>query len=78
LVSAHQEFQRETRDPFLDPTNREAYITEQRDYCDWRYKATPDFHWNHVANFREWREARNHPRCTGVVTQISTQIEWEL
>ena len=61
LKDAFHQFQKETRDPFLDPTNCEAYITEQIDYLDWRYKTTPDFHWKHVDAFREWREARSHP-----------------
>ena len=56
MIEALQKFQRDTRDPFLDPANRQAFIDEQADYHDWRYKTTPNFKWNYVDAFREWRE----------------------
>jgi len=59
LIAAHQKFQQETRDPFLDPANRHAYSAEQADYLDWRYKTTPGFKWDYVDAFRKWRE--QHP-----------------
>ncbi|MCF7687795.1 MAG: sulfatase [Cephaloticoccus sp.] len=58
LVAAHHEFQHNTLDPFSDPANLKAFIREQADYFDWRYKTTPNFQWAHVAAFRQWRETR--------------------
>jgi len=59
LQDAFHHFQRITRDPFIDPANRDAYLTEQRDHEDWRYKTTPHFQWAHVDAFRNWREEQN-------------------
>lgn len=56
LIEAFKKFQRDTSDPFLDPANRDAYSAEQADYLDWRYKTTPNFKWEYVDAFREWRE----------------------
>ena len=58
LQDAFHQFQKETRDPFIDPANRDAFITEQRDFYDWRYKTTPNFKWDYVDAFKKWRDLR--------------------
>ncbi len=56
LILALQDFQRTTGDPLSDPANIKAFIEEQADFHDWRYKTTPDFQWAYVKAFRQWRE----------------------
>jgi len=58
LVGALKAFQRKTRDPFLDPANVEAFVAEQLDYRDLRYRKQKDFEWNYLSRFREWRDGR--------------------
>jgi len=53
-----EKFQRETRDPFLDPANVESFVAEQLDYRDLRYRKQKEFEWDYLSRFRQWREGR--------------------
>ena len=58
LIAALEKFQRETRDPFLDPANVESFVAEQLDYRDLRYRKQKEFEWDYLSRFRQWREGR--------------------
>lgn len=55
LIAALKDFQRRTRDPFQDPANLEAYVTEQLANRDFRYRKQKDFRWSYIDAFRKWR-----------------------
>lgn len=58
LIAILEAWQKRTRDPFSDPENVDAYVEEQLDYLDLRYRKQPDFRWKHLERFSAWREAQ--------------------
>ena len=56
LIRALEEWQRRIRDPFLDPTNVKAYVTEQLANWDLGYRQQTDFRWSYLETFSEWRK----------------------
>lgn len=58
LVSALKDWQEETRDPLSEKGNVDAYVEEQLDFRDLRYRKIPEFRWEHTERFAEWRAAR--------------------
>lgn len=58
LISELQRFQRETRDPFLDPVQLRAFVSEQLANRDLLYRKQKDFRWSYLDEFRTWRSAR--------------------
>lgn len=57
LQSALRDWQRETRDPFLDPKNVEEFVREQLANRDLGYRRQKDFRWSYLAAFPKWRES---------------------
>ncbi|MBN2290870.1 MAG: sulfatase, partial [Pirellulales bacterium] len=57
LISALQDWQRKTRDPFLDPKNVNAYVKEQLANRDLGYRKDPNFRWSYLDTFPRWRES---------------------
>ncbi len=57
LIAALEDWQRRTRDPFSDRENVDAYVEEQLDYLDLRYRKQKDFRWTYLETFAAWREA---------------------
>lgn len=60
LIKALTDMQQQTRDPFLDPANIEAFVTEQLANRDLRYRKNKDFRWSYLETFPVWRA--NRPR----------------
>jgi N-sulfoglucosamine sulfohydrolase len=58
LIAALTSFQEDTRDPFLDPANVEAFVTEQLNNRDLAYRTNKSFRWSYLDGFRRWRENR--------------------
>ncbi len=58
LIGALTDFQKRTRDPFLDPINVESFVTEQLANRDWGYRKNKDFRWTYLDAFPAWRAAR--------------------
>ena len=59
LVEALAEFQRRTRDPFIDPSNVDAFVSEQLSNRDLGYRKRKDFRWSYLDSFPEWRTTRD-------------------
>ena len=57
LIAALQGFQVETRDPFLDAENVEAFVEEQLANRDLGYRKRKDFRWSYLNAFRKWRDS---------------------
>lgn len=58
LIAALTTVQKDTRDPFLDPANVEAFVTEQLNNRDLTYRTNKSFRWSYLDHFRRWRENR--------------------
>ena len=56
LIGALEDWQRRIRDPFLDPANVEAYVTEQLANWDLGYRKQADFRWSYLETFPDWRK----------------------
>ena len=56
LIKALTEWQTETRDPFLDQANVEAYVAEQAANYDSKYRGKKGFRWSYLDTFPQWRE----------------------
>jgi N-sulfoglucosamine sulfohydrolase len=56
LITALESFQQETRDPFVDQANVEAFVKEQLNNRDLGYRTNKSFRWQYLDNFRQWRE----------------------
>jgi len=59
LLRTLEQFRTRTRDPFLDPAIVEAFVDEQLENRDLRYRKEKDFRWSYLETFPRWREA--HP-----------------
>lgn len=58
LIGALETWQLETRDPFSDQENVEAYVSEQLSQLENAYRTDDDFRWEYIDRFREWRAAQ--------------------
>jgi len=58
LAGALSEWQTETRDPFSDPENVEAYVAEQLANWEATYRKDRDFRWSYLDSFAKWRRER--------------------
>ncbi|MCA9006094.1 MAG: sulfatase [Planctomycetaceae bacterium] len=56
LIIALTELQVRTRDPFLEPVNLEAFVKEQYENRDMKYRKQNDFRWSYLDSFANWRE----------------------
>ncbi|MCA9019924.1 MAG: hypothetical protein KDA74_07285, partial [Planctomycetaceae bacterium] len=56
LIIALTELQVRTRDPFLEPINLEAFVKEQYENRDMKYRKQNDFRWSYLDSFANWRE----------------------
>ncbi|MCB1233107.1 MAG: sulfatase [Verrucomicrobiae bacterium] len=61
LVAALEAWQEQIRDPFSDRENVDAFVEEQLDYLDLRYRKQKDFRWRYLDTFPAWRKARAEP-----------------
>ncbi len=57
LIKGLIDIQKRTGDPFLDQKNVEAFVTEQLDNRDMKYRRQKDFRWSYLESFPQWREA---------------------
>lgn len=57
MIAALEDWQRQTRDPFLDPRNVDAFVEEQLAYWDLRYRGQADFRWSYLESFPRWRDS---------------------
>ncbi|QDU15894.1 Choline-sulfatase [Gimesia maris] len=55
LINALTKLQQQTRDPFLDPANLEAFVKEQLNNRDMKYRKQRDFRWSYIDSFANWR-----------------------
>ncbi|QDT92212.1 sulfatase family protein [Gimesia algae] len=55
LINTLTDWQQQTRDPFLDPVNLEAFVKEQLDHRDMKYRKQKDFRWSYLDSFANWR-----------------------
>lgn len=55
LIKALTDMQQQTRDPFLDPANIQAFVAEQLANRDLRYRRKQDFRWSYLETFPAWR-----------------------
>ncbi|MCP5114740.1 MAG: sulfatase-like hydrolase/transferase, partial [bacterium] len=58
LIGALVEFQRRTRDPFLESANVDAFVEEQLANRDLGYRSNENFRWTYLDEFPEWRSRR--------------------
>ena len=58
LITALEQFQRQSRDPFLDQTNVESFVKEQLANRNFGYRKQKDFRWSYLDLFAQWRAAR--------------------
>ena len=61
LMAALEDWQRQTRDPFLDPANVDAFVREQLANRDLLYRKNESFRWSYLETFPKWRDARQDP-----------------
>jgi N-sulfoglucosamine sulfohydrolase len=57
LLKAMQDFQHKIKDPFADKDNLAAFIAEQKEYQEKRYR-TSEFRWPHLDLFKRWNESK--------------------
>ena len=57
LIKALTDMQQQTRDPFLDPVNTEAFVAEQLANRDRGYRKNQNFRWSYLETFPAWRAA---------------------
>ncbi len=60
LIDVLTNWQEKTRDPLSDQENVDAYVEEQLDFRDLRYRKMPDFRWDYLDRFAAWRAAREN------------------
>lgn len=58
LIAALHDWQVQTRDPFLDQANVDAYVEEQLANRDLGYRKRAEFRWKYLETFPRWREGR--------------------
>ncbi len=56
LVAALKNWQRDTRDPFLDRANVDAFVAEQLANRDLRYRKQKNFKWSYLDTFPKWKK----------------------
>lgn len=55
LTTALKDWQQQTRDPFLDLQNVNAFVEEQLANRDLRYRRESNFRWSYLDSFPQWR-----------------------
>ena len=55
LTAALEDWQRQTRDPFLDRANVDAFVKEQLANRDLLYRKNESFRWSYLEEFANWR-----------------------
>ena len=55
LLSALTAMREETRDPFLDPANIDAFVKDQMSHRDGGYAKDKNFRWPYLDTFPQWR-----------------------
>ena len=58
MISALEQWQQKTRDPFLDLNNVNAYVDEQLANRDLSYRKKKSFRWSYLDQFQQWRSAQ--------------------
>lgn len=58
LIKALTDLQQDTHDPFLDPDNLQAYVTQQLANRDLGYRRDKSFRWSYLDTFPAWRADR--------------------
>ena len=58
LIGALHTWQKQTRDPFLDQANVDAFVKEQLANRDLDYRKDKTFRWTYLDAFAKWREDR--------------------
>lgn len=58
LIHSLYQFRQDTRDPFLDSSNLEAFMKEQLANRDMAYRKQEDFYWTYHDTFKAWRAQR--------------------
>jgi N-sulfoglucosamine sulfohydrolase len=58
LIGALEDWQKETRDPFIDRVNVDDFVEEQLANRDLGYRKKKDFRWTYLDAFREWRKMK--------------------
>lgn len=56
LQNAYVEWQKEVKDPFLDPKNIDLWIKEQGKGRKVNYRRDKSFKWEYLDSFKKWRE----------------------
>jgi N-sulfoglucosamine sulfohydrolase len=56
LVEALTDWQKRTRDPFIERANVDAYVAEQLANWEMAYRKDKDFRWSYLDAFAKWRE----------------------
>ena len=56
LIAALQDWQKQTRDPFLDRANVDAFVAEQLANRDLGYRKKKAFRWTYLDAFAKWRD----------------------
>lgn len=57
LITALETWQRQTRDPFLNQANVDAFVEEQLANRDLLYRKNKSFRWTYLETFPKWRKA---------------------
>ena len=55
LIAALRDWQQQTRDPFIDEDNVDAFVNEQLANRDLGYRKKKDFRWSYLDDFPKWR-----------------------
>lgn len=58
MIGALEDWQFRTRDPFSDQSMVKDYVAEQLSQLENAYREDEDFRWEHIDNFKAWRDAR--------------------
>ncbi|MFK5922995.1 MAG: sulfatase [Verrucomicrobiota bacterium] len=56
LIKALIDLQKRTHDPFIEQKNVEAFVAEQLDNRDMKYRKKKDFRWSYLKGFLQWRK----------------------
>lgn len=56
LQTAYSDWQKEVKDPFLEPQNIKLWIDEQNKGRKTNYRGNKEFEWEYLKSFKRWRE----------------------
>ena len=62
MIAAMQDWQRKTKDPFLDPGNVSEFVSQQMSNRDLGYRRRADFRWSYLDTFPLWKSRRDEDR----------------